>query len=589
MRYIRVINTILLVLLILFADCSEDLEGYMVNGNYLKIENTENGILNFSDEVTSRFVTINSKGIWNITSKPNWLNVTPISGEGRTTLSFKVTDNPSSEDSRSDTVKIALGDLVSNIIANQAASSYRPFTLSTTSLEFGANDTDEKKINLYSNSSWSIVNKKGWCHITPTEGKGNGELTISCEENTTGKDRKNIIEIKTSRETISVSIEQSENKFYLKAFPENLAIFAGKGGSQDILILSNTDWMIGYSDEWCKPSEFRGNGDIIISITASQNTLTIPRNATIMISWADEEKVINVTQEKGEDPRLSVTPQTIGQVSSDGGSYTFTISSNVEWTVVNTKEWCHVFMEDGDFKITVDKNPIGSSERYDTLTIISTAGDKTIIVHQAAGPTPVLNIVPSTLETLQYDNTGGTKPFTIQSNIEWNLTCSDESWCHIETPTSTVTGNGEVEVKVKVDANPPEEPERTCSLIIQSSWLDDRIITVHQEMGDDGYIHVSDSVLNTNPQGDNISFSIESNLSKWSVSSNESWCEVKTSQGSFNGTVELTVGMNSGTEARDAIITIKSVINDVMVTVHQEPKAIPGDDDNPNPSYSNKR
>lgn len=565
----------------------------MVNGNYLKIENTDNGVLNFSDDVTSHSVTIKSKGTWNITSKPEWLDVSPTSGNGTTTVSFTVTGYPSSDENRSDTIKMALDDLVSKLVAKQAASAYK-FTLSTTSLEFGANDTDAKTIKLTTNSSWSIVNNKGWCHVSPAEGRGNGELTVSCEENTTGTSRENIIEVKTPRETISVSINQSGNKFYLKTSPKNLAGFARTGGSQDIQILSNTDWMIISSEAWCSPSEIRGTGDKLISITATQNTLTTPRNATITISWADEELDINVTQERGEDPRLSVTPQTIGQVSNEGGSYTFTISSNVEWSVKSNKEWCHVnspteaFMGDGNFKITVDKNPIGSDARDAILTIKSAAGDKTIDVQQTAGPTPVLNIVPSTLGTLEYENTGGTQTFTIQSNIEWSVTCSDNSWCHIVTPTSSVMGNGEV--KVKVDVNPAEAPERTCSLIIKSSWFDeDKIVTVHQKKGDAGYVRVSNSTLSAKPQGETLTFNIESNLSNWTVSSNKDWCEVKTSSGSFNGTVSLSVGLNSGSEARDATITIKSKVNDVIVTVHQEPKAVPGGGDNPDPSYSRKR
>lgn len=592
MRYIRIIKTILFFLPFLFASCSEDLEGYMVNGNYLKIDNTDNGILNFSDDVTSRSVTITSKGIWNITSQPEWLDVSPISGDGTTTVSIKVTDYPSSDENRNDTICVKLNDLVSKIIAKQAASAYK-FALSTKSLEFGANDSDAKTIQLTTNSNWSIVNNKGWCHVSPTEGRGNGELTVSCEENTTGKSRENIIEIKTPRETISVSINQSGNKFYLKTSPKNLTSFARTGGSQDIQILSNTDWMIISSEAWCSPSEIRGTGDKLISISATQNTLTTPRNATITISWADEELDINVTQERGEDPRLSVTPQTIGQVSNEGGSYTFTISSNVEWSVKSNKEWCHVdspteaFMGDGNFKITVDKNPIGSDARDAILTIKSAAGDKTIDVQQTAGPTPVLNIVPSTLGTLEYENTGGTQSFTIQSNIEWSVTCSDESWCHIVSPTSAVTGNREV--KVKVDVNPAEAPERTCSLILKSSWFDNKTITVHQKKGDAGYVRVSNSTLSAKPQGEILTFDIESNLSNWTVSSNKDWCVVKTPSGSFNGKVELSVGQNSSSEALDATITIKSKVSDVIVTVHQEPKAIPGGEDNPNPSYSRKR
>lgn len=290
----RFIKTILFILPIIFAGCSEDLEGYGVNKNYLKIANTDNGVLNFSDDVTSRSVTITSKGTWNITSMPEWLVASTSSGEGTTTVSFLVTNYPSSDENRSDTIIIELGDLVSKIVAKQAASAYQ-FTLSTTSLEFGANDTDTKTIKLTTNSRWTIVNNKGWCDIKPLEGKGNADLTISCKENTTGANRENIIEIKTSRETIPVSINQSGNKFYLKTSPKNLAGFTRTGGSQNLQILSNTDWMVVSSEAWCSPSETRGNGDKLISISATQNTLTTSRNATITISWADEELDINVT------------------------------------------------------------------------------------------------------------------------------------------------------------------------------------------------------------------------------------------------------------------------------------------------------
>ena len=196
MRYIRIIESLLLTLPFFLTGCSEDLDGYKLNGNYLKIENTDNGVLNFSDDVTSRSVTIKSKGVWNITSKPEWLYISPIYGNGTTTVSFKVIGYPSSDENRIDTVKIVLDNLVSKVIAKQAASAYK-FVLSTKSLEFGASETDGKTITLSTNSSWAIVNNKGWCHVSSLEGKGDAELTFSCDENTTGKDRENVVEFKT--------------------------------------------------------------------------------------------------------------------------------------------------------------------------------------------------------------------------------------------------------------------------------------------------------------------------------------------------------------------------------------------------------
>ena len=589
MKGIKNIQVLLLSLLILLGGCNDDLadKGYYASNNYFKIGS---GVINFSDDVETVTVPIESKGPWNITNIADWLDVSPISGSGSGFFSVKATENPSSTESRLDTLYVHHDDLISKLQVKQTPSVYK-FVYTPTQLEFGSNETGKKTVTLDNNTIWTVSNTKGWCHVSPTSGKGSAELQVYCDVNSTNAERKDVITIKTVKgESYEIPVTQSGTEFYLKISPEKLEKFKRGGGKQEIQILSNSEWTITSSDGWCTPSQYRGSGDQIITISATQNTLTSDRNTIITISWDQEVKTIEVTQERGEEPRLSVSPQTIEPFTYQGGNCTFEVSSNTDWTVESNQEWCHIdsptetITGDGNITIIVDENPLGSGPRDAIITISSNAGDKQIEILQEKGQDPFINV---SSDQLSFSNKEEQKTVTVTSNIEWSVESTNNSWCHIETPQGT--GVGTKEVKIKVDVNPAEASERNCSLSIKSSWFEDKKIGVHQAKGDAGYLNVTPSNLEAKPQGGTISFDIESNLSSWTVSSNQKWCKVQTTSGSFNGTVSLFVELNSGTTARDATITIKSAISDVTVTVRQEPKAVPGGDDNPDPKYSRKR
>lgn len=588
MKKVKNMHLLLLLLLVVQASCNDDLadKEYYANNNYFSIGS---GLINFSDGVETVTISVESKGPWNITNIPDWIDVSPKSGSGTGSFSVSATKNPLSIESRSDTLYVHHDGLTSLLQVKQAPSAYK-FVFTPTQLEFGSNETGKKAVTLDNNTTWTASNTKGWCHVSPTSGKGITELQVYCDVNSTNAERKDIITIKTAKgESHEIPVTQSGTEFYLKTSPEKLEKFKRGGGKQEIQILSNSEWTITSSDGWCTPSQYRGSGDQKINISATQNTLTSDRNTTITISWGQEVKTIEVTQERGEEPRLSVSPQTIEPFTYQGGNCTLEVISNTDWTVECNQEWCHIdsptetITGDGNIKIIVYENPIGSSARDAILTIKSNAGDKQIEIHQEKGMDPYIN-VPS--DQLSFSNKEEQKTITITSNIDWTIESTNNSWCHIETPQGM--GVGTKEVKIKVDVNPAEAPERDCNVVIKSS-LGNKTIRVHQAKGDVGYLKATPSNLDAKPQGGTATFDIESNLSNWTVSSNKEWCKVQTASGSYNGTVSLSVELNSGTDARDATIMIKSVMSDVTVTVHQEPKDVPGDDDNPNPKYSRKR
>ena len=588
MKEIRNLEILLFSLLILLWSCNDDLadKKYYANGNYFSIGS---GVINFSDDIDNVIVPVDSKGPWNITNIPDWIEVSPKYGSGVGSFSVKATKNPLSTESRLDTLYVNHDGITSLLQVKQAPTAYI-FVFTPKQLEFGSNETVKKIVSLDNNTTWTVSNVKGWCHVSPTSGKGTTKLQVYCDVNSTNAERKDIITIKTAKgESYEIPVTQSGTEFYLKTSPERLEKFKKEGEKQDIQILSNSEWTITSSDGWCTPSQYRGSGDQKITISTTQNTLTADRNATITISWGQDVKTIEVTQERGEEPRLSVSPQTIESFTYQGGNCTFEVSSNIDWTVECNQEWCHIespqetVTGDGNIKIIVDENPLGSASRDAIMTIKSSVGNKQIEIHQDKGLDPFLNV---SSDQLSFSNKEEQKSITIESNIEWTVECTNNTWCHIKTPTGSVTGNGEV--KIKVDVNPAESAERNCNIVIKSS-LENKIIKVYQAEGDPGYVRPSTTDLNAKPQGGTISFGIESNLSSWTVSSNQSWCKVQTSSGSFNGTVSLSVELNAGTTDRDATITIKSAISDVTVVVRQEPKAVPGGDDNPDPKYSSKK
>ena len=476
------------------------------------------------------------------------------------------------------------------------------FTVSRDHFEFSSNQSEEQLI-IHSNVNWNISKVYGWCHVTPDlSGEGDKTLTVYCDNNTTSKDRYDTLLVKIDTRIKRIPVFQSGSKYYIVPSTPRLE-YEIAGGVQSFTVTSNTDWA---------PSLLHGGFGTLrqsgneLTLTVNRNTTAEERYDTILIAATNpeiQEQAFVYVLQKPLDPVLEIKPDSLStkplQFGSNSSAGSFSIESNLIWTLTCDKEeWCHITSSksgtgNGTVNISVDQNSLGAAGRDAVVTIHTSSLTKTVKIHQAAGEEPIIRIIPETIEStgLRYGNIGGTQSFQVQSNIEWSVKSGDVSWCHIETHDGT--GIGTKDINVAVDVNPAESKKRECVITISSS-LGKKEITVYQDPGDKGYVRVVKDGTETNklsakPQGETLTFDIESNLSNWTVSSNKDWCVVKTPSGSFNGTIELTVGLNSGTTSRDAIITIKSAISDVTVTVHQEPKAIPGGEDNPNPSYSRKR
>ena len=366
------------------------------------------------------------------------------------------------------------------------------------SLGFGPNDDTRKPLVINSNVSWHITLNNDWCHVSSLSGTGRQELTVYCDNNTTNKDRNDVIRIISSslEKPREVSVFQSATLYYLNATVKNIQLDGRKDETAKFQVQSNTRW----------------------SVKSLHN---------------------------------------LGTMSQNGDEITLTVKRNTT-----------------------------ASEKRDTIIVSSVEIESladTIYVRQTAGEDPYLTINP---ESLNYENQGGVQKFAISTNVEWNLSLeSNKNWCQI---TSDTSGDGGAEISVSVSKNAANQPARDALLTIKSS-AGNKTLKIHQAAGDPGYLTASPSPMNVNANAATLDLKVESNLDLWSVEmTNSSWCKLLTTEGSFDGTIQISVERNTTSEVRKATITIKSSIEPVKVTISQDVLQTPGGEDNPNPHYSRK-
>ena len=364
------------------------------------------------------------------------------------------------------------------------------------SLDFGSDDVDKKSLNINSNVSWNIILGYDWCHVSELSGTGNRELTVYCDKNTTNKNRNDVIKIITNSETWEVPVFQSATLYYLNATVKNLTFDGRKDETAKFQVQSNTKWSIKSLHNLGMLSQ---NGDEI-TLAAKRNTTALEKRDTIIVNSVEIESLAD-----------------------------------------------------------------------------------TIYVRQTAGEDPYLNINP---DSLNYENQGGVQKFTISTNVEWNLSLeSNKNWCQI---TSDTSGEGGAEISVSVSKNAANQPARDALLTIKSS-AGNKTLKIHQAAGDIGYLTASPSPMNVNANAATLDLKVDSNLDVWTVEiSNSSWCKLLTTEGSFDGTIQISVERNTSSEVRTATVTIKSSIEPVKVTISQDVLQTPGGEDNPNPHYSRK-
>jgi hypothetical protein len=101
--------------------------------------------------------------------------------------------------------------------------------------------------------------------------------------------------------TITVNQDAKQITYTLDVSPSSLS-FAAAGETKNITVTSNDSWTVSSDQSWCTVSPTSDSNNGTIKVTATANSSTSSRSATITIKGANSgTKTVSVAQEGAQD------------------------------------------------------------------------------------------------------------------------------------------------------------------------------------------------------------------------------------------------------------------------------------------------
>lgn len=158
-------------------------------------------------------VSVETTAEWTVTAiSESWLTVTPSTGKGNATLTVKA---GATEDRSQRMATVTLKEHTTGREATVTVTQLPPPAVLTTdkqtlSMSHGAGN---EYIAVTSNVGWTVRSSASWCTVSPTQGNGDGSITVSVTRNEALTPRTATITITpddNSLSTVSIAVKQAE-------------------------------------------------------------------------------------------------------------------------------------------------------------------------------------------------------------------------------------------------------------------------------------------------------------------------------------------------------------------------------------------
>lgn len=441
-----------------------DLDVDQIASNEYRVLNLSMNNVVFENEFEN-VIHIEGNNSWEIKSVPSWLSIAPLNGLNED-VHIVAEVNPSSETDREATLEVVSGFVKKEITITQRRSDG---ILNVTPSTFGFGPEGGKdNLHIDCNGKWIVKTNNNWCHLSQTSGTGNTIIELTCDANNSNGERIDTIYVSNALglNTKKIPVIQSSTDLYIIPGIKNLE-FNGQGETIKFQLLSNVKWNITASHSWCQVSPISGNGDQEISVTLGRNPTASPRNAKLTITSTTSgvsPVEVNITQYKGEDPRLTIDSNS-ANFPNKGGTKTITVNSNINWYVEYTSDWFYATptestFGDGTITIIANQNRAMAKENKGTIYVCSELGRTPISVYQDPGED---GYIKASTTSLFFNANAQQTTFTVESNIDWSVS-STENWC---TVSSNVIGlDGTVTVNVTKNTG---TSARTANITLKSN------------------------------------------------------------------------------------------------------------------------
>ena len=141
------------------------------------------------------------------------------------------------------------------------------FELDKTALVFGP-ERESQTIEISTNGNWTASWGVGWVVVSPRSGEGNTTVTVTALENESFQERKIALVFRSGTETVTVEVTQRGD--YLE-FDKTELLFEPEGGTQNITISSNKNWVVYSRADWVTVSPQSDERNATVTVTTSEN------------------------------------------------------------------------------------------------------------------------------------------------------------------------------------------------------------------------------------------------------------------------------------------------------------------------------
>ena len=189
-------------------------------------------------------------------------------------------------------------------------------------------------IDASNNCNWTVSCSDALVsNISPSNGKGNGSVTITTTANQTAlSSRSASIVVKNSSGTIvrEIALTQSASKEFIELSVTSMEL-TSKGETRNVTVSSNTHWTISGGADWITLSKTEGDNNGDVSITIAESSIKEDREAILTVTGKNGTgKIISIKQIRATFTTVSV-PQ-ITDVTQTTATISFTFDSNKDVT-----------------------------------------------------------------------------------------------------------------------------------------------------------------------------------------------------------------------------------------------------------------
>ncbi len=427
-----------------------------------------------ADSSTATF-DISSNISWIELSNQSWLTMSSSAGSGNETITLTATANPTIS-SRTAIITVYGTGVTEQIITVVQDSAAPVLTVSTNTLTIAATDSTSATFDIASNISWTAESNQNWLTISSSAGSENETITLTATANSITSSRTATITVSGNGVSEQIiTVVQDASTSVLMVSTNTLTIAAADSSNVTFDISSNISWIAISDQSWLTVSSSVGSGDETIILTATANSITSQRTATVTVYGTGvTEQIITIVQDAAISI-LTVSTNTLTIAATDNSTATFDINSNISWTAESNQSWLTVGIGAGfgneTITLTATANPIISS-RTAIVTVYGTGVTEQIIIVIQNAAISVLTVSANTLTIAATDSTSAT--FEISSNISW-IAISNQIWLTV----SSSAGSGDETITLTATSNPTTDL-RTATVTVYGTGVTEQTVTVTQ-------------------------------------------------------------------------------------------------------------